>query len=182
MYRRTVRTRSGNSQRHAESRCSTDVHGRHKTTTMSKCEIFQIVFDSLQRQRDVFIQDVTTAVVAIMVAIGWIATSEKCRGLLSQRRGLRAIALTVVCVAAVCVVSLLLADYFAIRRGLQILDALAITAQDHYHVVDIPRWQLAVDLVLTGSLFAMLGALLWWNPEADRSKSDRRCEVVAEIQ
>jgi hypothetical protein len=126
---------------------------------------FQLLYDAFRNNHDTYVRGVWSTITAVLVAIGWLLTSETTREFLRKSDPSRRLALFGIMVAGI-IHLLVLAQVWDVSARLTTLlasDPYVVQqrlAPEYYRQFTVPTRYVVVSGLLDGTLFVVLGGLV----------------------
>ncbi len=132
---------------------------------MGKDELFKLVYDALIDLSKLYTDYVITALTIIVIAIGWVLTSEKCRDFLSRNRSGYLTSLTAISVIATIYSIVSIGFYSMSQRKFRLLEGLKYVDYKYYQDSVISLHLILLNLLLNLTMFALLFIVIYNLPK-----------------
>jgi hypothetical protein len=123
---------------------------------MEIADRFDLVYEALIDFYKSYVANVNNTLAVIVVSIGWVLTSDKCRSFLTSNRYAYRLSLAVIASIAL-IHSLVSVGYYLIsQRQMELLQKLKYVPAEYYELYSVNLTQLAINLVLNLLMFSLL--------------------------
>ncbi len=128
---------------------------------MDNPEAFQFLYEILKNLHKSYVQDVMNTLAFVLLAIGWVVTSEKSRSFLGRSNLIRFGSMTVVGIIALIHSFICIAGYFVSASKFTQLTGLNYISVDYFNMYKLHGWLVFLNLVMNNSVFGLLMLLIF---------------------
>jgi len=141
---------------------------------MDDLETFKFLFEIFKDQNKSYFQNVMGTLGFVLLAIGWVVTSEKSRSFLASSALVKFGAITVVGVIALIHSTISIGAYYVSAQKFNQLVALKFTEVQYYEMYKLNGWHVKLNLLMNLAVFGLLMLLIFNSKTATNGNSNSR--------
>ncbi len=139
---------------------------------MDNPEAFQFLFEILKDLNKSYFHNVMNTLAFVLLAIGWVVTSEKSRSFLGSSNLIRFGSMAVVGLIALIHSFICIAGYFVSASKFTQLTALNYVEVNYFNMYKLNGWHVLLNLVMNLSVFGLLMLLIFKTKEKASDRHD----------
>lgn len=143
-----------------------------KKLTMDNLETFRFLFEILKDLNKSYFQNVMSTLGFVLLAIGWVVTSEKSRSFLGSSKSIRFSSVAVVGIISMIHSILSIGAYFLSASKFTQLVNLNYVDLNYFNMYKLNGWHVSLNLLMNLSVFGLLMLLIFKTKDEKRDKSN----------